>query len=70
MRQCTVCGETFLARDGVDQCDSCLMDAVFNVPFQFWTCPDHRRSGRVEWSGNVATCLECGRTNQPKPEAT
>ena len=38
--------------------------ATISAHFQFWLCPDHR-AGRVEWTGKVATCLECGRTNQP-----
>jgi len=38
--------------------------ATISAHFQFWVCPDHR--GRVEWTGKVATCLECGRTNQPE----
>jgi len=40
-----------------------ILDSFPDVPVKFWVCPDHR--GRVEWTGKVATCLECGRTNQP-----
>jgi hypothetical protein len=29
---------------------------------KFWVCPDHR-GGQVQWVGNLAYCLTCGRTN-------
>jgi crossover junction endodeoxyribonuclease RusA len=43
-----------------------------NARVTFWTCSDdaHRRTGCVEWRGDVAHCLEpgCGRTSaDPRP---
>ena len=44
-----------------------LLDALVNMPMQFWACPDetHRRTGLVDWVGNIAHCREpgCGRTS-------
>ena len=38
---------------------------LLNARIRFWSCPDHRGAPhRVEWDGNVARCLTCGRTSQ------
>lgn len=39
------------------------------VRVKFWVCPDHRRTGRVEWDGPVARCVTCGRTNKTEASA-
>lgn len=36
------------------------------VRIKFWVCQDHR-GGRVEWSGDRARCLTCGRTSEDRP---
>jgi hypothetical protein len=36
---------------------------VFACPFKFWACPDCDRS-LVDWSGDIATCRNCGKNNQ------
>lgn len=51
------------------------MSAIFkDVRVKFWMCPvDHPRLPQrvtVVWDGDVATCTDCGRTNQDKPRAT
>lgn len=49
--------------------ESELLDTILNTPCRFWTCPVCVRP-RVEWNGDVATCVECRRTNKdPKPKA-
>ena len=44
-----------------------------NARVKFWDCPEfpsepgHPREPqrvRIQWDGDVATCLDCGRTNQ------
>lgn len=41
--------------------------AIESAPIQFWRCPeDHPQEPlrvEVEWDGDVATCLDCGRTS-------
>lgn len=41
----------------------CICTAL-DIPVRFWVCPDHRRDGRVEWEGDAAYCLTCGRTSK------
>ena len=62
--RCHKCGRIFIWLDAVSGlCDSCIMDELFDVPFLFWVCPDHRR-GQVSWNGDLATCETCGKTNK------
>ncbi len=37
-----------------------LMSHLANVPFRFWVCPVGCK-GFVDWTGDVATCRECGK---------
>lgn len=41
------------------------VDPYEGIRVKLWFCPisAHRR---VEWEGDLATCLECGRTNQDR----
>lgn len=45
-----------------------LLAALGGARVQFWTCPErHPRlplRETVRWSGNVAICMDCGRTNR------
>lgn len=47
--------------------DADVWEALMNAPVKFWTCPErHPREPlreTVRWNGDVATCLDCGRTN-------
>lgn len=61
-------GRALITAAGIAELDTMMeseLERILDVPYKFWLCPDHRANGRVEWSGPVATCLECGRTNQP-----
>lgn len=40
-----------------------FFELLLNVPIKFWTCPVCERP-RVEWNGDIATCMECKRTNK------
>lgn len=46
--------------------------AIGNARIKFWTCPtEHPREPlreTVRWDGDVATCLDCGRTNKDADE--
>ena len=48
------------------------LEEIFDVPFVFWLCPDHRRHGRVEWNEECteATCLECGKKSTDAKSTT
>jgi hypothetical protein len=43
-------------------------DPFAGVRIKFWDCPEHHprlpQRVRIRWDGDVATCLDCGRTNQ------
>lgn len=45
-----------------------VMEAIGNARVRFWTCPiGHCREPlreTVRWSGNVATCMDCGMTSE------
>lgn len=50
-----------------------LEESLAKARIKFWDCPQygkdaqHPRSPtrvRIEWDGDVATCLDCGRDNQ------
>lgn len=51
-----------------DEMATGILDLIGDARVQFWTCPvEHPRLPlrvTVEWSGNVATCTDCGRTSR------
>lgn len=67
-QRCPKCGSEFMGSDALGrECDSCMLDQIFDVPFVFWKCPDHP-DGYVSWEHqlggrSVATCDTCGRTS-------
>lgn len=56
-------------KDDVEPSPEGIDWSIFDgVRVLFWTCPeDHPRlplRQTVEWDGEIATCLDCGRTNE------
>jgi hypothetical protein len=43
--------------------DDASLAPLLAAPVRFWACPEHRRTGRVEWREATAYCMAegCGR---------